>query len=120
MCSTRAIMRLVLLATIKSYAMSTIKGLLGRPQERSRQAKLANGRWDTAAQENQPKQLRGCDTGYALATGSCEEANSMDACTAFLRHSIPPASSVRIFRALCRSAITCSNSGYFSGLPILR
>jgi hypothetical protein len=75
-------MRLVLLAKIKSLAMSTIKGLVGRPpQERSRQAKLANGRWDTAAQENQPKQLRGCDTGYALATGSCEEANSMDACT---------------------------------------
>jgi hypothetical protein len=36
---------------------------------------------DQAWGEGTPEKGKGCDIGYALATSSCEGANSVDACT---------------------------------------
>jgi hypothetical protein len=46
------------------------RSLLPSPQPRSR-----------LQQEAAHKKLKGCDIGYALAIGSCEGVNSVDACT---------------------------------------
>jgi hypothetical protein len=48
---------------------------------------------------------------WLLALWICAGREHCFSFSTFLRHSIPPVSSVRISSAICRSAIACSSSG---------
>ena len=65
------------------------------------------------ARSDQGKNRKGCDIGYALATSSCEEANSVDACT------VTALDAITAF-AVPNPNCSSQSQSVFSGLVALR